>query len=150
VRDRWLTLGVLTVVAVTAVTTVAQAGPKAERLTVSPNAPRVAVTATMLGGTLSIEVEGVRPGARLTASIDRLACGADYATGDAGTAVADESGRARWHGDVPATARDGDHVLAISAGGRVVGCGPIPSRQPAKEDGSQHFRVWTFARHFLD
>lgn len=152
-RERWVLLGVLAAIAGTVVATVAQAGPRSERVTLAANEARVTATAEIEPGSLRLVVDGVRPGARVDAAIDVLACAqSGYERHAVGGAVADGSGRAEWRvtGALERRARDGRHVIAVGAGGRTIACGSIPVPEGARgESPSRHWGIRTFGR-FID
>ena len=152
-RERWVLLGVLAAIAGTVVATVAQAGPRAERVTLAANEPHVTATADIEPGSLRVFVGGVRPGIRVDAAIDLLACAqAGFERQAVGGAIADESGRAEWRvtGALQRGVRDGRHVIAVGVGGRTIACGSIPV--PEGASGESQPRSWgirTFGR-FID
>lgn len=149
-RDRWLVLGTIATIGAAFVAAVAQAGPKDERLTLAANVPRVTATAAVTHDALTVSVEGAPAGARVGASIDRLACTGGGPLG--GAAVADRAGHARWtvRHAVPERVRDGRHVVAVRVGRTTIACGSIPTARPAAAPARQrHWGIWSFARHFI-
>lgn len=152
--DRWFVLLPAAVLVAAAAVAVAQAGPRTEPLRLDANGGHVAASAAIVGASLHVTVDGARPGARVTAVIDRLACAQQgYGGVTAGGAVADRSGHASWtvRDVVGRSVRDGRHVLAVGAGGRTVACGSIAAPQPSSQPPEgRRWGIWAFTRRFVD
>jgi hypothetical protein len=148
-RDRWLVVAVLaTLIAVAGAA--AHADSRPQKFELEANVPGVAATASILGSSLGISVQGVSAGAHLEAAVARLACARSFVERAAGETTADGTGEARWtaNGLLTDALRDGRHVLAVWSGPRMVACAAIPSS--AEQSPTRPWGLRSFTRRFVD
>ena len=144
-RDRWVVVAVVaTLLAVAGAA--AHADSRPQKFELEANVPGVSATASILGSSLSVSVEGAAAGAYLDAAVARLACARSFVVRGAGGKRADAGGGAHWstEGLVTDAFRDGRHVVAVWNGARMVACAAIPSGTP------QARGLWSFTRRFVN
>ena len=144
-RDRWVVVAVVaTLIAVAGAA--AHADSRPQKFELEANVPGVSASASILGTSLSVSVEGAPAGAHLDAAVARLACARSFVVRRAGAERADGKGDARWTTDglVTDALRDGRHVVAVWSGTRMVACAAIPSGVP------QTRGLWSFTRRFVN
>ena len=144
-RDKWVVVAVVaTLIAVAGAAAHADSRPQTFEL--ETNVPGVSATASILGTSLRVSIDGAPAGAYLDAAVARLACARSFVVRGAGGKRADGSGDAHWTtaGLVTDALRDGRHVVAVWSGARMIACAAIPSGTP------QTRGLWSFTRRFVN